>query len=315
MSDISRVALFGKLNSVGYKAIESATVFCKMRGNSYVELVHWIHQILQLQDSDLHHIIKQFNIEPSHLARDITETLDSLPRGSTSISDLSSHIEEAVERGWVYGTLMFGESQVRTGHLVVGILKTKSLTHALLGISKEFEKIKLDTLTERFDEVVAGSPEDSLHATDGFQAGGGAAPGEASGAMPPAQMGKQEALRQFTVDLTEEARSGQMDPIVGRDEEIRQIVDILMRRRQNNPILTGEAGVGKTAVVEGFAQRIAAGDVPPPLQDVTLRSLDVGLLQAGASMKGEFENRLKQVIQEVQSSEKPIIMFIDEAHT
>lgn len=315
MSDISRVALFGKLNSVGYKSIESATVFCKMRGNSYVELVHWIHQILQLQDSDLHHIIKQFNIEPSHLARDITETLDKLPRGSTSISDLSSHIEEAVERGWVYGTLMFGESQVRTGHLIVGILKSRQLNHALIGISKEFEKIKLDTLTERFDEVVDGSPETSLHATDGFQVGGGAAPGEASGAMAPAQMGKQEALHQFTVDLTEEARSGKMDPIVGRDEEIRQIVDILMRRRQNNPILTGEAGVGKTAVVEGFAQRIAAGDVPPPLQDVTLRSLDVGLLQAGASMKGEFENRLKQVIQEVQSSEKPIIMFIDEAHT
>ena len=315
MSDISRAALFGKLNSVGYKSIESATVFCKMRGNPYVELVHWIHQILQLQDSDLHHIVTQFNIEPSHLARDITETLDRLPRGSTSITDLSSHIEEAVERGWVYGTLLFGESQVRTGHLVVGILKTRSLTHALYGISREFEKIKLDTLTDRFDEVVDGSPEAQLRATDGFQVGGGAAPGEASGAMAPPQMGKQEALHQFTVDLTAEARSGNMDPIVGRDEEIRQIVDILMRRRQNNPILTGEAGVGKTAVVEGFAQRIAAGDVPPPLQDVTLRSLDVGLLQAGASMKGEFENRLKQVIQEVQSSEKPIILFIDEAHT
>jgi type VI secretion system protein VasG len=315
MSDISRTALFGKLNSVGYRAIESATVFCKMRGNPYVELVHWIHQILQLQDSDLHHIVKQFNIEPSHLARDVTDTLDRLPRGSTSITDLSSHIEEAVERGWVYGTLMFGETQVRTGHLMVGILKTKSLTHALLGISKEFDKVKLDTLTDRFNEVVDGSPEENLHASDGFQVGGGAAPGEASGAMAPPQMGKQEALHQFTVDLTEEARSGKMDPIVGRDEEIRQIVDILMRRRQNNPILTGEAGVGKTAVVEGFAQRIAAGDVPPPLQDVTLRSLDVGLLQAGASMKGEFENRLKQVIEEVQSSEKPIIMFIDEAHT
>ncbi|MBL3528659.1 MAG: type VI secretion system ATPase TssH [gamma proteobacterium endosymbiont of Lamellibrachia anaximandri] len=315
MSEISRTALFGKLNSVGYKSIESATVFCKMRGNPYVELVHWIHQILQLKDSDLHHIIKYFSLEPSHLVRDITETLDSLPRGSTSISDLSAHIEEAVERGWLYGTLMFGESQVRTGHLVVGILKTRSLTHALSGISKEFQKLKLETLTDRFDEVVGDSPEAILHATDGFQVGGGVAPGEASGAIAPAQMGKQEALNQFTVDLTAEAASGKMDPIVGRDEEIRQIIDILMRRRQNNPILTGEAGVGKTAVVEGFAQHIAAGDVPPPLQNVTLRSLDVGLLQAGASMKGEFENRLKQVIEEVQSSEKPIIMFIDEAHT
>jgi type VI secretion system protein VasG len=315
MSDISRVALFGKLNSVCYKAIEGATVFCKMRGNPYVELVHWLHQILQLQDSDLHKIIRQFNLDPSRLAKDFTDALDRLPRGSTSISDLSSHVEEAVERGWVYGTLMFGESQVRSGHLVIGILKTKGLTHALQGISREFDKIKPETLTERFAEVVSGSPEEGLRASDGFQVGGGAVPGEASGAMSPAQMGKQEALKQFTVDLTEQARQGKMDPIVGRDEEIRQVIDILMRRRQNNPILTGEAGVGKTAVVEGFAQKIVAGDVPPSLRDVSLRTLDVGLLQAGASMKGEFENRLRQVIEEVQSSEKPIILFIDEAHT
>lgn len=315
MSDISRVALFGKLNRLGYQAIESATVFCKMRGNPYVELVHWIHQILQLPNSDLHCIVKHFGLEPSRLARDLTETLDRLPRGSTSISDLSSHLEEAVERGWVYGTLLFGDSQVRTGHLVVGILKTKGLTHALLGISAEFGKVKVDTLTDRFAEVVAGSPEAALTAQDGFRVGGGAAPGEASGAMPPPQLGKQEALHRFSVDLTERARKGELDPIVGRDNEIRQIVDILMRRRQNNPILTGEAGVGKTAVVEGFALRIAAGDVPPPLREVTLRNLDVGLLQAGASMKGEFEQRLRQVIEEVQASPQPIILFIDEAHT
>lgn len=315
MSEISRVALFGKLNSLCYKAIEGATVFCKMRGNPYVELVHWLHQILQLQDSDLHKIIGHFSLDPARVVKDFTDALDTLPRGSTSISDLSSHLEEAVERGWVFGTLMFGESQVRSGFLVVGILKTKGLNHALQSISKEFDKIKLDTLTDSFYDIVSGSPEEGLSANDGSHVGGGAAPGEASGAMPPAQMGKQEALRQFTVDLTEQARSGKMDPIVGRDEEIRQVIDILMRRRQNNPILTGEAGVGKTAVVEGFAQKIVAGDVPPPLQGVTLRTLDVGLLQAGASMKGEFENRLRQVIEEVQSSEKPIILFIDEAHT
>ncbi len=315
MAEISRVALFGKLNSVGYKAIEAATVFCKMRGNPYVELVHWFHQILQLQDSDLHRIIKQFNINPSKLVSDLTEALDRLPRGATSISDLSSHVEEAVERGWVYGSLLFNEPQVRTGHLMVGILKTTGLRNALHGISREFEKVKLDTLTDRFVEVVGGSPEQGLRAQDGFQAGGGAAPGEASGAMAPAQMGKQEALKRFTVDLTGEARAGKVDTIVGRDEEIRRVIDILMRRRQNTPILTGEAGVGKTAVVEGFAARIVAGDVPPSMRNVTLRTLDVGLLQAGASMKGEFENRLRQVIDEVQSSEKPIILFIDEAHT
>ncbi|MGC1273860.1 MAG: type VI secretion system ATPase TssH, partial [Planctomycetaceae bacterium] len=182
-------------------------------------------------------------------------------------------------------------------------------------ISKEFEKVKPEDLSDRFHEIVGGSPEEKLSATDGFQTGGGADPGEASGAMPPASMGKQEALKRFSVDLTEQARAGKMDPIVGRDEEIRQIVDILMRRRQNNPILTGEAGVGKTAVVEGFAQRLARGDVPPSLKNVSLRTLDIGLLQAGASMKGEFENRLRQVIDEVQASSTPIILFIDEAHT
>lgn len=294
MGEISRAALFGKLNSVAYKAIEAATVFCKLRGNPYVELAHWFHQLLQLQDSDLHRIIRQFNVQPARLARDLTEALDRLPRGSTSITDLSSHVEEAVERGWVYGSLMFGESQVRTGYLVLGILKTPSLRHALLGLSGEFDKIKAEALSERFDEYVGDSPENALSASDGFNAG--AVPGEASGAMAPSAMGKQEALKRFTVDLTEQARSGKLDPIVGRDEEIRQLVDILMRRRQNNPILTGEAGVGKTAVVEGFALRIVAGDVPPALKDVELRSLDVGLLQAGAGMKGEFEQRLRQVV-------------------
>ncbi|RUQ38470.1 MAG: type VI secretion system ATPase TssH [Candidatus Competibacteraceae bacterium] len=315
MAEISRVALFGKLNSLGYKAIESATVFCKLRGNPYVELVHWLHQILQLPDSDLHRAIQQFGLNPSKLARDFTEALDRLPRGATAISDLSAHVDTAVKESWVYATLMFGDSQVRTGHLLIGMLKTPDLRNALLAISREFDKVKLDTLMERFVDIVAASPEAGLRAADGSQVGGGAAPGEASEAMAPPQMGKEEALKRFSVDLTERARSGELDPIVGRDEEIRQIVDILMRRRQNNPILTGEAGVGKTAVVEGFAQRIAAGDVPPPLKDVTLRVLDVGLLQAGASMKGEFENRLRQVIDEVQSSPKPIILFIDEAHT
>lgn len=315
MSDISRVALFGKLNSVCYKSIEGATVFCKLRGNPYVELVHWLHQILQLQNSDLHKIIKQFNLEPSRVAKDFTDYLDTLPRGSTSISDLSSHVEEAVKSGWLFGSLMFGESQVRSGYLIIGILKDRDLKNALYNISKEFDKIKLEALTDRFDEVVSGSCEEGLSAQDGSNIGGGAVPGESSGAIPAAQMGKQEALNQFTVDLTAQAREGKMDPIVGRDEEIRQVIDILMRRRQNNPILTGEAGVGKTAIVEGFAQKIVAGDVPPSLKDVTLRTLDIGLLQAGASMKGEFENRLRKVIDEVQASEKPIIMFIDEAHT
>ena len=315
MSEINRAALFGKLNPLAYKAIESATVFCKMRGNPYVELVHWLNQILQGQDSDLHRIIRRFQLDPAGLARDFTEALDRLPRGSRSISDLSSDVEEAAERAWTYATLLLNESQVRTGHLMVGILKTKGLRSSLLGISRQFEKVQADALTDGFAEICAGSPEERMAASDGFHLGSSAAPGEASDAMAPAQMGKQQALKQFSVDLTERARKGELDPIVGRDDEIRQLIDILMRRRQNNPILTGEAGVGKTAVVEGFALRIAAGDVPPPLKEVSLRTLDVGLLQAGASMKGEFENRLRQVIEEVQASPKPIILFIDEAHT
>ena len=314
MAEISRGALFGKLNKLAYRAIDSATVFCKLRGNPSVELCHWLHQILQLQDSDLHRVLRQFACDPSRVAQGITDALDRLPRGASAV-DLSSDVEEAVERGWVYGTLMFGESQVRTGHLVVGLLGTRPLKNAFMQISRELEKIKLETLTDNFSRIVAGSPEETLGANDGTNMGAGAAPGETSGAIPAAQLGKQEALKQFTVDLTEQARQGKLDPIVGRDEEVRQVVDILMRRRQNNPLLTGEAGVGKTAVVEGFALRIAAGDVPPPLKDVTLRTLDVGLLQAGASMKGEFENRLRQVIDEVQASPKPIILFIDEAHT
>ncbi len=309
MAEISRSALFGKLNPLAYKAIEGATVFCKLRGNPFVELQHWLVQILANQDSDLHRIVRHFGLDASTLSADLTSSLDRLPRGATSISDLSSWVENAVERGWVYGSLMFGDRQVRTGTLVVGMVKTQSLRHALLAISKQFERIRIDELTENFAKIVAGSPEDAQRASDAT-----AEPGEASGAIAPAQLGKQQALARYAVNLTERAAAGEIDPVAGRDEEIRQIVDILMRRRQNNPILTGEAGVGKTAVVEGFALRLAAGDVPPPLKDVQLHMLDLGLLQAGASMKGEFENRLRSVIDEVQASPKPIILFIDEAH-
>lgn len=314
MAEISRVNLFGKLNPIAYKAIESATVYCKLRGNPYVELVHWLQQILQLQDSDLHRIIKFFDVNPSSLAKDLTDSLEQLPRGASSISDLSAHIEDSVERAWVYGSLVYGDSKIRLAYLILGMLKTRELKHALLSISKEFDKIKIEQLGDELLSIVEGSPEDQALASDGSNLGN-ASPGEASAAIAPAEMGKQDALNQYTTDLTEQAMNGKLDPIIGRDDEIRQLIDILMRRRQNNPILTGEAGVGKTAVVEGFAHRINKGDVPPALKGVKLLCLDIGLLQAGASMKGEFENRLKQVIEEVKSSPTPIIMFIDETHT
>ena len=314
MSEISRTALFGKLNALGYKAIEGATIFCKMRGNPYVELEHWFAQLLQTPDSDLHKIIQHYGLDASILAKDMTTALDRLPRGATAISDFSPHIENAIERAWTYATLQFGEAQVRTGYLMLGMLKTQSLRSPLLGMSKQFERIKPEDLAESFAKICDSSPEAQMRAQDGTGMGSGT-PGEDSGAMAPAAMGKGDALKKFAVDLTERAKKGEMDPITGRDEEIRQIVDILMRRRQNNPLLTGEAGVGKTAVVEGFAQRLAKGDVPPQLKDVKLLTLDIGLLQAGASMKGEFEQRLRQVIDEVQSSPTPIILFIDEIHT
>lgn len=316
MAEINRVTLFGKLNQPTYKAVEGATVFCKLRGNPHVELEHFLAQLLQGSDSDWHRVIKHWQLDMSALAKDLTAALDRLPRGASSISGIAENIADAVERGWVYGTLLYGDNVVRSGYLLVGMLKTKNLRNALIAISRQFEKLKVDDVSDSLVKVIAGSPEDGQSASDGSGgAADGAAPGEASGAIAPAAMGKQEALKKFTVDLTEQARGGKMDPIVGRDDEIRQVVDILMRRRQNNPILVGEAGVGKTAVVEGFAQRIARGDVPPSLKDVQLRTLDVGLLQAGASMKGEFEQRLRSVIDEVQASAKPIILFIDETHT
>lgn len=308
MADISRVALFDKLHALAYKAIEGATVFCKLRGNPYVELSHWLQQILQLPASDLQLIVRAFDLDPAAVARDITAALDRLPRGATSVSDIAAHVEDATERAWVWASLKFGATRIRTGHLVIAILKSRELKNALFALSREFEKINADTLIDDFARILAQSSE-------------GAADNERTTttgeATEPAQspLGKQQALQRFTVDLTAQARRGEIDPVVGRDEEIRQIIDILMRRRQNNPILAGEAGVGKTAIVEGFARRIAAGDVPPPLRAVSLRALDVGLLQAGASMKGEFEQRLRQLIDEVQASPQPIVLFIDEVHT
>ena len=309
MATIQRTALFGKLNPVIFKAAESASVFCKLRNNPTIEMAHWIHQILQLENTDLRKILAYFDINNAKLAEEVINFMDNLPVGTRSLMNFSADFEETIERAWVQSSLAFNQTQIRSGYLIIGMLSDRNLKNVLFSISNEFSKISDEQLSDQFAKIVEGSCEDSLSANDGFSI-----PGESSQATAP-QMGGGEALAQYTVDLTQQAKDGKIDPIVGRDEEIRQMVDILMRRRQNNPLLTGEAGVGKTAVVEGFAHRIASGDVPPPLRNIKLLSLDIGLLQAGASMKGEFENRLRSVIEEVQSSETPIIMFIDEAHT
>ena len=308
MSDIQRASLFGKLNPTCYQAIDSATTFCKMRGNPYVELEHWFKQLFSAQDNDLHRIIRDAGIDEARLASDMTKALDKLPRGASSVSDLSQHVEEAVERAWVYTTLMFGDHAIRSGYLLVGILKTPGLRNTLFGISRLFEKISADDIASRYKDITNGSPEEA-------KAQDGSTLDVSDSSTPQSLKEGDDALEAFTTDVTAKAKEGKLDPVIGREDEIRQIIDTLMRRRQNNPILTGEAGVGKTAVVEGLAQRIADGDVPPSIKDVRLLLLDVGLLQAGAGVKGEFEDRLRKILEAVRSSVKPIILFIDEAHT
>lgn len=313
MAEIKRTELFGKLDSVAYKAVESATVFCKMRGNPYVELVHWLNQIIGTDETDIHLILRHFEADPARLSADLVNALDALPRGASSIRDFSPQIELAIKEAWMLCTLLFKRSAVRTGDLLLACVRTPELRRTLQDLSPQFMKIKAEELSDHFYSITSGSREEGSAAADGT----GLAqkePGTENGAMAPAEMGKQEALKQYCTDLTEEARAGRLDPVVGRDAEVRRMIDVLLRRRQNNPILTGEAGVGKTAVVEGLALRIASGDIPDMLKDVRLLSLDLQGLQAGASMRGEFENRLKQVIDEVHHSPTPIIMFIDEAH-
>ena len=305
MSGISRASLFGRLNQSALKSLETAHGFCKMRGNPYVELAHWLHVLQQDPRNDLAAIRNAFAIDDAKLARDLVAALDALPRGATAVSDFAPAIEDTIERAWIYASLQFSAIRMRTGHLLFGMLQTPVLRNALFALSSEFRKIQVERLGNEFEKLTAGSGE-TTQADDAPAAIGGDA---------ATATGSDEALARFSVDLTERARSGEIERVIGRDAEIRQVVDILLRRRQNNPILVGEAGVGKTAVIEGFARRVVDGDVPPALQGVSVRALDIGLLQAGASVKGEFEKRLRQVIDEVEASPKPIILFIDEAHT
>jgi type VI secretion system protein VasG len=311
MSKLKRIQLFSKLDEKAYKAIESATILCKTRGNPYIELSHWVNQILLSENTDWHEALRFFALDEGKLSRDMIAAMDHLPRGASSISDFSNTIELVIKEAWMTSSLVFKEGAIRTGHLLIAIKQTPEFARQLHDMSGEFLKINGDMLVEKFTEIVKNSGESST----AVSAGESGATGQAGALMGSAAMGGGEALRLYTTDMTADAASGKSDPIVGRDSEIRKVIDILMRRRQNNPIITGDSGVGKTAVVEGFAQRLAAGDVPGSLKGTRLLSLDLGLLQAGASMKGEFENRLKQVLEAVQSSETPIIVFIDEAHT
>ncbi|RQN39305.1 type VI secretion system ATPase TssH [Paraburkholderia tropica] len=308
---ISRQALFGKLGATLFRSIESATSFGKLRGNPYVELVHWVHQLLQLPDSDLHRIVRHAGIERDALERDIARMLAVLPAGASTI-DLSTLIEAAVERAWVLATLEFNEQRIRGAWLFAALAGSPELRRHLTSISPQFNRLPADNPGETFRTWVIDSPEaaDSVTLDQAF---GSAAPGEASQAISAS--GKTNPLEQYCSDLTARARAGEIDPVTGRETENHTLIDILLRRRQNNPLLTGEAGVGKTAVVEGLALAIANGNVPPALSSVRLMTLDVGALLAGASMKGEFESRLKGVIEAAIKSPAPIILFVDEFHT
>jgi type VI secretion system protein VasG len=310
VADINLEAVAGKLNRVGYEALFKGLRQAKGAGNRNVELAHWLVHVLQDERTDIALTADNFRLDRNKLLMDINAAISGFRKNETEMPSVSNTVMDMLDRGWHYATLFFGETQIRTGHALVGALQSHELSRALKNISSEFNKISVDVLTSEYRKIWAGSEEETLRPMDGSGLGTAASAAQQTGAAKGTT-----PLDRFSQDLTAKARSGEMDPILGRDDEIRQLIDVLMRRRQNNPILTGEAGVGKTAVVEGFAQRIASGEVPPPLKNVRLCALDIGLMQAGASMKGEFEQRLRSVIDEVQSSPTPIILFIDEAHT
>jgi type VI secretion system protein VasG len=300
-------ALAGKLNSTCRRALEGAAGMCLSRTNYNVEVEHWLVKLLEPANTDLTRILRHFNVDASRVSRELTKALDQLKTGNARAPELSLEIMDLMREAWVFTSLEMGGYLVRSGYLLGALLTERNLSARVRASSPELAKIPADRLAKEVKAVIAGSVEDAAEAAH--------VPQDTGGGPPVAKDSKTPALDQFTMNLTERARKGEIDPVIGRDFEIRQVVDILTRRRQNNPILTGEAGVGKTAVVEGFALRIVAGDVPESLKGVAVRTLDLGLLQAGAGVKGEFENRLKSVIAEVKSSPQPVILFIDEAHT
>jgi type VI secretion system protein VasG len=291
--------LVGKLNGFCKTSLEGSAGLCLSRSHFYVEIEHWFLKILESSDMDFDLILKYFGIDIEKVKRDLNKSLERLKTGNDHPPALSTYLVSLIKQSWLQASIEQSDAKVRTGHLLLALLKDDSLSMLTGGISPELEKINYEQLSVEFDAIT--------------QASGEAAQSESS-SNTPASKGM-PALEQYTVDLTQQARDGQLDPVLGREEEIRQLTDILTRRRQNNPILTGEAGVGKTSVIEGFASKIVANEVPEVLRDVSVRVLDMGLLQAGAGVKGEFENRLKNVIDEVKGSVQPIILFIDEAHT
>lgn len=299
-------SLIGKLNATCRSALESAAGLCLSQTHYEVDVEHFLIKLLEISGTDFEKVLRYCEINQDRLVSDLTRVIEGFKAGNARTPALSPRIPRMIENAWMTASVDYHASSVRSGHILLSLLSDDQAARILTSGSEAFKKISVETLRQNLSDLVTGSVEDS-DASRTPLTGEPAAPGG-----KPAGT---RALDQYTINLTEKARRGEIDPVLGRDFEVRQMVDILIRRRQNNPILTGEAGVGKTAVVEGFALRIVEGDVPPPLQNVVLRTLDLGLLQAGAGIKGEFENRLKSVIDEVKASPVPIILFIDEAHT
>jgi type VI secretion system protein VasG len=306
--------LISKLNDTTRRAAERAASLCMARGHFEVDLEHFMLALLEQPQTDLAVLCQRFEVSVTALQRDLETELSQFKGGNTRTPVFSAHLPVLLEHAWLIASLESHAARIRSAHVLLALLTEPSLSQLARRVSSQFGRFKLDELKHRLNDITQGSVEAAQSVRD---AQAPAAEGEAEGEGPTgaALGGKTPALDQFTTNLTQRAREGKVDPVIGRDSEIRQAIDILMRRRQNNPILTGEAGVGKTAVVEGLALRVALGDVPTPLQGVAIHVLDMGLLQAGASVKGEFENRLKNVIDEVKRSPHPIILFIDEAHT
>lgn len=314
MNALNLKSLIAKLNPICHQALESAAGLCLSRTHYNVEVEHWFSKMLDVNDTDLLAIFRHFEIDQSRLTADLTTSIDRLKTGNSRPPALSPDVVQLVRHAWLVASVNHSDGLARTGHVLLAMLSDDTLRRLAMSISRELDKVSTEKLTENFANITGKTSESSMTAA-GKGSGAAAASSGGSGGGAPIAGQSTQALDQFTIDLTQSAWDGKIDPVLGRDPEVRQIVDILTRRRQNNPILTGEAGVGKTAVVEGFAQRVVDGDVPPDLKNIRLLSLDLGLLQAGASVKGEFENRLKNVIQEVKSSPTPIILFVDEAHT
>lgn len=308
--NVNLKSLIGRLNDTCREALEGGAGLCLSRTNYDVEIEHILAKLLENDDTDLHKICNHYEVNIDRLSKDVQQALERLKTGNSRTPGLSDRLPRWIQDAWLLASVDFGAARVRSGHLTLALLVNDSLARIAREISREFLHISAESLQTKLPEITADSSEERDAMALGETAGSSDGAPVATG-VP----GRTKALDQYTEDLTAKARAGKIDPILGRDGEIRQMIDILTRRRQNNPILTGEAGVGKTAVVEGFAGRVAEGDVPDPLKNVAVRTLDLGLLQAGAGVKGEFENRLKSVIDEVKASPQPIIMFIDEAHT